>query len=78
MSRKTKSKKTKERKRLHKINESERKRLGASSVVNARCFKQRQKFGAASGVTQINQMTYDALSKTVNESYAKTNDVLAP
>ena len=54
MSRKTKSKKTKERKRLHKINESERKRLGASSVVNTRCFKQRQKFGAASGVTQIN------------------------
>jgi len=23
----------------------------------------------------INQMTYDALSKTVNESYAKTNDI---
>ena len=23
----------------------------------------------------INRMTYDALSKTVNESYAKTNDI---
>ena len=23
----------------------------------------------------INQKTYDALSKTVNESYAKTNDI---
>ena len=23
----------------------------------------------------INQMTYDELSKTVNESYAKTNDI---
>ncbi len=54
MSKKSKHTQKKTRKRLRKINESESKRLGASGVANTRCFRERQSFGAASGVTHIN------------------------
>jgi hypothetical protein len=53
MSRKKNPKKTKMKKRLRKINDAERKRLGSSGVVNTRCFRERQTFGAGSEVRHI-------------------------
>ena len=46
--------KNRQRKTLKKITDREQDRLGSSGVVNTRSFSQRQTFGSASGVTQIN------------------------
>jgi len=66
MSKKSKSKKQKIDKRLREIEESEKKRLGSSSVVYTRHFQQRQSFGSASEVRHISPKEYSGMNKWVN------------
>ena len=75
MSRKSKSKKQKIDKRLREIEESEKKRLGSSSVVYTRHFQQRQSFGSASEVRHISPKEYSGVNKWVNPPLTiKTED----
>ena len=46
--------KNRQRKTLKKITDREQDRLGSLGVVNTRSFSQRQTFGSASDVRQIN------------------------
>ena len=75
MSRKSKSRKQKIDKRLRKIEDSERKRLGSSSVVYTQHFQQRQSFGSASEVRHISPKEYSGVNKWVNPPLTiKTED----
>ncbi len=58
MTRKSKTKMTKTKNKLNKINETERNRLGRNAIVNTRNFKGRQSFGAASEVRHISLEDY--------------------
>ena len=58
MTRKSKTKMTKTKNKLNKINETERNRLGRNAIVNTRNFKGRQSFGAASEVRHISPDEY--------------------
>jgi len=52
------TRKSKTKKKLNKINEKERNRLGSYGIVNTRNFKGRQSFGAASEVRHISPEEY--------------------
>ncbi len=57
-----------DRKTLKKITDHEQDRLGSSGVVNTRHFQQRQTFGSASEVRQINpnELSAEELERLVS------------
>jgi len=57
-----KKSKNRQQKKLKKIADRERDRLGSSSVVYTRAFSQRQTFGAASKVKRISPEEYQQIA----------------